>query len=437
MNRGASSFLRLKILVCTLAAVGAYGQPMMTLQFCNDCLPSPPDRLVRDVNGNPLVGTNYVAQLYSGMDPVSLFPTTAAPARFKPAGTTSPGTWQRITRNFLTPAAGPYYIQVRVWDTVVAPTYEQAAASPIGQYGRSEVFLFTPCPQPPQLPPPGCEMMRDFRGFTLMTNPPDRVLAIRENGDRVDVLYQGTHTIQAATALNGPWTTVHSSTAPFTDPSSETNNLRFYRMRDDPGPSYSLNAVGYYRLNICAGFTLIANQLHAPGVNTVTNVFKAPPIGVTVYKFNPGAGGYEYIEFINGFGWYGDDLSLSLGPGEGVFIFARSDLTHTFVGDVPRLVSVPVPTGWSILSSPTPQGAPLTDEPPSGLGFPVRNGDQVYQFRGCGQTVYIVNEYIEGFGWFGSGEGATPVINIGESFFFFRTGASGPGVWNRSFSVGQ
>lgn len=197
MNTGASSFLRLNILVCTLAAVSAYGQPMMTLQFCNDCLPSPPDRLVRDVNGNPLVGTNYVAQLYWGMDPVSLLPTTAAPARFKPAGTPAPGTWQRVTQTHHTPAAGPYFLEVRVWDTAVAPTYDQAAASATGQYGRSEPFLFTPCPQPPQPRPPGCELMLNFRGFTLMTNPPDRTLVIRENGERVDLLYHGTHTIQA------------------------------------------------------------------------------------------------------------------------------------------------------------------------------------------------------------------------------------------------
>src|SRR5688572_31345030 len=98
MNTGAFSLLRLQILVCTLAAASAYGQGT-TLQFCNDCLPSPPDRLVRDVNGNPLVGTNYVAQLYYGGSPDSLTATTAQPARFRSPDTSLPGTWQPSTRN--------------------------------------------------------------------------------------------------------------------------------------------------------------------------------------------------------------------------------------------------------------------------------------------------------------------------------------------------
>src|SRR5687767_15933470 len=90
MNTGASSLLRLKILLCTLTAASAHGQGT-TLQFCNDCLPSPPDRLVRDVNGNPLVGTTYVAQLYTGANPDTLVATTAAPAPFRAAGTPLPG----------------------------------------------------------------------------------------------------------------------------------------------------------------------------------------------------------------------------------------------------------------------------------------------------------------------------------------------------------
>src|SRR5688572_32001257 len=98
MNTGAFSLLRLQILVCTLTAASAYGQAT-TLQFCNDCLPSSPDRLVRDVNGNPLVGTTYVAQLYIGASPETLTPTTAQPAPFRAEGTSLAGTWQRRTIN--------------------------------------------------------------------------------------------------------------------------------------------------------------------------------------------------------------------------------------------------------------------------------------------------------------------------------------------------
>ncbi len=158
-------------LVCAWTAASAYGQGT-TLQFCNSCLTSPPDRLVRDVNGNPLAGTNYVAQLYIGSGPDNLMPTTEAPARFRNAGAPLPGTWQPKTVRLFAISPGPIYMQVRVWDSSVAAVYDQAAASGTGQYGRSEAFVYDPCPMGPGVLPPACERMLNFRGFTLMTNPP-------------------------------------------------------------------------------------------------------------------------------------------------------------------------------------------------------------------------------------------------------------------------
>jgi len=159
--------------MCASAALSVNGQGT-TLQFCNHCLPSPPDRLVRDVDGNPLVGTNYVAQLYMGPSPDNLMPNTALPARFaNVSGTLPAGTWQPKTVRILSWPwpPGPIYLQVRVWDTSVAQTYEQAAASPTGQYGRSEAFVYDPCPGLPGVLPPACEKMLNFRGFRLRTNP--------------------------------------------------------------------------------------------------------------------------------------------------------------------------------------------------------------------------------------------------------------------------
>lgn len=160
----------LMLIVCTCAALSAYGQGT-TLQFCNSCLLSPPDRLVRDVNGNPLAGTNYVAQLYIGPGPDNLMPTTTSPARFREVGAPLPGTWQPQTVRIAGFLPGPIYLQVRVWDTTVAQTYGEASASPTGQYGRSEVFVYNPCSSPPGILPRDCEKMLSFRGFTLRTNP--------------------------------------------------------------------------------------------------------------------------------------------------------------------------------------------------------------------------------------------------------------------------
>ena len=158
------------MLMCTSAIWSASGQAIPTLQFCNSCLPSPPDRLVRDVNGNPLVGTSYVAHLYIGPSPDNLMPTTASPARFRDVGAAAPGTWVGTTIRLAGLPPGPIYLQVRVWDTAVAPSYEQAAASPTGQYGRSEAFIYEPCRSLPGVLPPACEKMLNFRGFTLVSN---------------------------------------------------------------------------------------------------------------------------------------------------------------------------------------------------------------------------------------------------------------------------
>jgi hypothetical protein len=198
----------LLLIVCTCAALSAYGQGT-TLQFCNHCLPSPPDRLVRDVDGNPLAGTNYVAQLYIGTSPDNLLSTTAAPARFRDLGAPLPGTWQPQTIRILSWPwpPGSIYLQVRVWDTMVAQTYTQAEVSPTGQYGRSEVFVYDPCPGLPGVLPPACERMVNFRGFTLRTNMPVPLTARPLTGGTLEISWPAEATgfaLEVKTNVSGP-----------------------------------------------------------------------------------------------------------------------------------------------------------------------------------------------------------------------------------------
>src|SRR5215204_1460682 len=110
---------------------------------------TPADRLVRDISGDPLVGSNYLAQLYygaQGEDPSSLDPVSYAPAPFRPSDHARPGTWaggDRILWGFF--PGQTVTLQVRVWDGTIAATYEEAAA--LGflgtQRGVSEPFAFT------------------------------------------------------------------------------------------------------------------------------------------------------------------------------------------------------------------------------------------------------------------------------------------------------
>jgi hypothetical protein len=188
--------------------------------------------------------------------------------------------------------------------------------------------------------------------------------------------------------------------------------------------------VGYINQSIPTGFSMIANQLNNSPDNKVVTLFPAPPSGTSVFKFNPASGGYVSIQFLGG-AWEGDDLEMTLNPGEGVWINPPSAFSTTFVGEVQLNSSVPLAPGFQIVSSALPQSLPLSGTPPAGLGFPVANGDEVYQFnRATGG--YTANQYLGG-AWEGDGEGAPPTPAIGESFWVRTTAAK---TWNRTFTVG-
>jgi hypothetical protein len=142
---------------------------------------TPADRLVRDVSGAPLVGTNYFAQLYYGplnSDPSSLDPVAYLPAPFRDATDARPGTWaggDRILWGFF--PGDTVTLQVRVWDGAVAGSYEEASA--LGflgmQHGVSDPFPFT---IPAVGPPPFAWYIEEFRGFTLVPEPSVALLAL-------------------------------------------------------------------------------------------------------------------------------------------------------------------------------------------------------------------------------------------------------------------
>jgi hypothetical protein len=196
---------------------------------------------------------------------------------------------------------------------------------------------------------------------------------------------------------------------------------------------YSVNMVGYINQSIPAGFSMIANQLNASPDNKVTTLLPAPPNGTSVFKFNKASGGFDQLDYFGG--WEGDNLDLTLGPGEGAFIRAPSAFTTTFVGEVALSSTIQLEQGFQIISSALPQSLPLT-APTAGaanLEFPVVNGDEVFQYDPVGGG-FRVNSYFGG--WEGDNEGVPPTPAIGESFFFRRAAASGPN-WSRTFAVGN
>src|SRR4051812_8366959 len=92
---------------------------------------------------------------------------------------------------------------------------------------------------------------------------------------------------------------------------------------------YSVNVVGYINLNIPHGFSMIANQLNASPNNTVVTLFPSPPDQTTVFKYNAATRVYDSADFADG-AWEGN-TALSLGPGEGAFIYTPVAFPQTFV----------------------------------------------------------------------------------------------------------
>jgi hypothetical protein len=190
-------------------------------------------------------------------------------------------------------------------------------------------------------------------------------------------------------------------------------------------PVYSVNAVGYVKVNLPVGFTMIANPLNA-GTNNLSTLIPSAPAGSIVYKFASGGFDPNPPGFFQGFGWFPD---AALNPGEGAFIYVPTATNVVFAGEVLQgtLTNV-VASGFSILSSQVPQAAPL-----GSLGFPGSSGDTVYVFDPVTQN-YDPNpvQFFAGFGWF-PGDTNGPTIAPGASFWVFNP--SGSKNWTRSFSV--
>ncbi len=181
---------------------------------------------------------------------------------------------------------------------------------------------------------------------------------------------------------------------------------------------YSVNAVGYINVDLCPGFSIIANQLDAgQGNNTVGKLLTSVPDGTVLYKFVNGAYTINSFEFG---AWERPDETLA--PGEAAFVKVPSTTKVTFVGEVPQgRLTTPLVAGFQLVSSQVPQSGALDTV----LGFPAADGDVVYFFNCPGQS-YSIFTYE-----FGAWD-QTPSPAVGQGFFVKKAAAA---TWTRTFSV--
>jgi hypothetical protein len=145
-----------------LSLVSVFAVSAQTVDFNNTrTFATTADRLIRDWSAGPLVGTQFVAQLYYGANAGSLTPVTSNPVRFRnvPSGDPLAGTWTGATRTLTGFNAGDVVtLQVRAWDATGGATY----ATSMGR-GQSMTFTYR-IPQPGALPTE--YYIEGFRGFT-------------------------------------------------------------------------------------------------------------------------------------------------------------------------------------------------------------------------------------------------------------------------------
>ena len=134
----------ISVLVLTVLAASAHAQGVVT--FANNVI-TQNTPYARDSDGSRLVGTQWAAQLYySTTTPQSFAAHTAAPNRFRAAGSSLAGTWSTTTGANRTLTGGgvgvPVWMQVRVWDLNQFPTFE-AAYFGGGIISGSTIFQYT------------------------------------------------------------------------------------------------------------------------------------------------------------------------------------------------------------------------------------------------------------------------------------------------------
>jgi hypothetical protein len=174
-----TSYMRklIPFLALTLHVTGACAQGIVW--FSNSAPSTTP--IFNDYSpetGNLVVGTQWAAQLYYGPSASSLTAHTAAPSLFRPAGTSLPGTWRSDYRTLTGGGVGvPVYMQVRVWNLDLFPTYEAAVAGE-GLAGQSTVFIYTQQVSSPS--DPSEVYMQDAAGNPLFES--FRVVPIPEPG---------------------------------------------------------------------------------------------------------------------------------------------------------------------------------------------------------------------------------------------------------------
>jgi len=207
---------------------------------------------------------------------------------------------------------------------------------------------------------------------------------------------------------------------------------------------YSQNTVGFYTVNLRAGFNLIANQFNGNpdnGLNTVIPASAPVPADASLVLWDKALQTFTAADtFYPTFGWYDPDFVPStkvLNPGEGCFIQmpVGTSAALVMVGDVPEGdLDLGLQEGFQIVSQLTPQLLGF-----NASGFPAGENDTILFWDSATQTYppARVLSYYSGAGVWADGDFnvVDPTPAIGEAVFYQRAVGNGTATWQRTFDV--
>ena len=209
---------------------------------------------------------------------------------------------------------------------------------------------------------------------TSAKSQPTLAIAREPGTGKIIVNWTGKGVLKQSAELIGHFKPVHNSGAAggalVLDP---TEGQQLFRLESASGDIFSVNAVGYVRLALPPGLSLIANPLGNPD-NDLSYWLPTAPDGAQVFKYTDG-GGYEVSTFdaIQG-AWSNPGLQIPIGTG---FYFSNPSAETfqlMFVGDVLQgELTNPLPAGISTKGALVPQAGSIN----SAHQIPGQPGDEI------------------------------------------------------------
>ena len=201
------------VVIVALLTEAAIGQTFFELR--NFYVKAP----VLDANGVPLSGTNYLAELWGSVTPVTLAPARGgysyAQREFAPFLGTN-GYFLGNTVGIVDATAGGLaWLQVRVWDSRLGTNYEEVAVRGLGGYGASPLFYARGTGGPLCDPPCVGAHLVGLQSFRLAAMSAILMKRIRRQGNEVVIEWFGGfphYQIQTTTNLSVGWQDVGAPT---------------------------------------------------------------------------------------------------------------------------------------------------------------------------------------------------------------------------------